>query len=65
MNHWSRSGIAFTEAHEDAEIRWGNRPGAMIDEGVQRLIDRLYTETRHFPTAAEIKEHLYGPTTAP
>jgi hypothetical protein len=65
MTHWSRSGIAFTEGHDDAEILWGDPPAAMIEEGIQRLIARLYGELRRYPSVAEIDEHTYGPTTAP
>lgn len=65
MTHWSRSGILFTEAHDNAEIMWGNPPAEKIDEGVQRLIARLYTALRRYPDVAEIDEHIYGPTTAP
>ena len=65
MTHWSHSGIAFTEGHDDAEILWGYPPADKIDEGVQRLIARLYGELRLYPTVAEVDEHIYGPTTAP
>ena len=65
MTHWSHSGIAFTEGHDDAEILWGYPPAEKIDEGVQRLIARLYAELRRYPEVAEIDEHIYGPTTAP
>ncbi len=65
MIHWGHSGIAFTEAHDDAEIIWGDPPAEKIDEGVQRLIARLYAELRRYPEVAEIDEHIYGPTTAP
>ncbi len=65
MTHWSHSGIAFTEGHDDAEILWGDPPADKIDEGIQRLIARLYAELRRYPTVAEIDEHTYGPTPAP
>ena len=65
MTHWSHSGIAFTEGHDYAEILWGYPPAEKIDEGIQRLIARLYAELRRYPEVAEIDEHIYGPTTAP
>ena len=65
MTHWSHSGIAFTEGHDATEILWGYPPADKIDEGVQRLIARLYAELRRYPEVAEIDEHIYGPTTAP
>ncbi len=65
MTHWSHGGIAFTEGHDDAEILWGYPPADKIDEGIQRLIARLYAELRRYPEVAEIDEHIYGPTTAP
>ena len=37
----------------------------MIEEGIQRLIARLYTELRRHPTVAEIDERTYCPTAAP
>lgn len=43
----------------------GEPPAAMIEEGIQRLIARLYAELRCHPTAAEIDEHVYGPSPAP
>jgi hypothetical protein len=67
MTHWSRSGPSFAEGHtaEGTELLWGDPPAAMIEEGIQRLIARLYGELRRYPTVAEIDEHTYGPTTAP
>ncbi|MDR3657767.1 MAG: hypothetical protein P4L48_19545 [Mycobacterium sp.] len=65
MTHWSHSGIAFTEGHDDTEILWGYPPADKIDEGILRLIARLYAELRRYPTVAEIDEQTYGPTTAP
>ena len=65
MTHWSHSGIAFTEGHDDAEILWGYPPADKIDEGIQRLIARLYAELRRYPIVAEIDAQIYGPTTAP
>ena len=37
----------------------------MIEAGAQRLIARLDTEWRRYPTVAEIHEHIYGHTPAP
>jgi hypothetical protein len=67
MNNWSQSGTNFAEGHaaNGAELLWGDPPAAMIEEGIQRLIARLYTELRRHPTVAEIDEQTYGPTAAP
>jgi hypothetical protein len=67
MTHWSRSGISFAEGHtaNGTELLWGDHPAAMIEEGVQRLIARLYAELRRYPTVAEIDEQIYGATAAP
>ncbi|MGO9381168.1 MAG: hypothetical protein ACLP4W_03515 [Mycobacterium sp.] len=65
MTHWSQSGIAFTEGHDGTEILWGYPPADKIDEGIQRLIARLYAELRRYPTVAEIDEQTYGPNAAP
>jgi hypothetical protein len=67
MNNWSQSGTNFAEGHaaDGAELVWGDPPAAMIEEGIQRLIARLYTELRRHPTVAEIDEQTYGPTAAP
>jgi len=37
----------------------------MIEAGVQRLIARLDTAWDHYPTVAEIDDHIYGRTPAP
>jgi hypothetical protein len=67
MTQWSHSGANFAEAHTEngAKLLWGDPPAAMIEEGIQRLIARLYTELRRHPTVAEIDEQTYGPTAAP
>ena len=67
MTHWSHGGTNFIEGHNviGAELLWGEPPAAMIEEGIQRLIARLYTELRRHPTVAEIDEQTYGPTAAP
>jgi hypothetical protein len=64
MTHWSHGGTNFIEGHNviGAELLWGEPPAAMIEEGIQRLIARLYTELRRHPTVAEIDEQIYGPT---
>jgi len=61
MTHWSDSGIPLTEDHDDAEIIWGDPPAAAIEEGLQRLIARLYAELRHHPTVADIDEQTSAP----
>jgi hypothetical protein len=67
MTHWSHGGTNFIEGHNviGAELQWGEPPTAMIEEGIQCLIARLYTELRRHPTVAEIDEQTYGPTAAP
>ena len=37
MTHWSHSGIAFTEGHDDPEILWGYPPADKIDEGTETM----------------------------
>jgi hypothetical protein len=37
----------------------------MIEEGIQRLIARLYDELHRHPTVSEIDAHIYGSTAAP
>ncbi|OBA64697.1 hypothetical protein A5647_24805 [Mycobacterium sp. 1100029.7] len=66
MTHWSLGGIKLAESYTDStELLWGEPPAAMIEEGVQRLIARMYTQLRRHPTAAEIDEQIYGPAAAP
>ena len=67
MTHWSHGGTNFIEGHNviGAELLWGEPPAAMIEEGIQRLIARLYTELRRHPTVAEIDERVYCPRPAP
>jgi hypothetical protein len=67
MNNWSQSGTNFAEGHaaNGAELLWGDPPAAMIEEGMQRLIARLYRELRRYPTVAEIDERIYCPMPAP
>jgi hypothetical protein len=67
MTHWSLGGTNFIEGRNviGAELLWGEPPAAMIEEGIQRLIARLYTELRRHPTVAEIDEQTYGPTAGP
>jgi hypothetical protein len=67
MTHWSLGGTNFIEGHNviGAELLWGEPPAAMIEEGMQRLIARLYRELHHHPTVADIEEHLFGPVMAP
>ena len=65
MTNGSFSGSALTEGHDDAEMIWGGPPAAIIEEGIQRLIARLYGELRRYPTLAEVDEHIYGQTPAP
>jgi len=67
MTHCSHSDTNFTEGHTatGTELLWGYPPAAMIEEGIQRLIARLYAELRRHPTVAEIDEQIYGPNPAP
>jgi hypothetical protein len=67
MNRWSDRVVSPTEDHtaSGAELLWGDPPSAMIEEGIQRLIARLYAELHRHPTVAEIDEHVYGPIPAP
>jgi hypothetical protein len=67
MTHWSRNATNFAEGlvANGAEMLWGEPPAAMIEEGMQRLIARLYAELRRHPTVAQIDEQVYGPTAAP
>jgi hypothetical protein len=58
--------LSFAGAPEDGEpVLWGHPAATMIEAGVQRLIARLDTEWRRYPTVAEIDEHIYGRTPAP
>jgi hypothetical protein len=54
----------MTRSSNGAELLWGDRPAAMIEEGIQRLIARLYAELHRHPTVAEIDEQTYGHTPA-
>jgi hypothetical protein len=67
MTHLSQSGTNFAEGHgaNGTELLWGEPAAAMIEEGIQRLIGRLYSELRRHPTVAEIEKQVYGPTAAP
>lgn len=67
MTHWNGSGTNFPKGHtaNSTELLWGIPPTAMIEEGIQRLIARLYVELRRHPTLAEIDEQTYGPSPAP
>jgi hypothetical protein len=67
MTDWSSSFMNLAESltAKKTELLWGYPPAAMIEEGLQRLIARLYTELRRHPTVAEIDEDTYGPTPAP
>jgi len=55
----------MTHLSHGTELLWGDPPAAMIEEGIQHLIARLYSELRRRPTVAEIDEQVYGPTAAP
>ena len=67
MTDYSHSGTDVAEDHtaNDIELLWGGPPAVMIEEGIQRLIGRLYGDLRRYPTVAEIDEHIYGQTPAP
>jgi hypothetical protein len=67
MTNWSRSVISVAEHdHDDSTVvLWGYPAATMIEAGVQRLIARLDTAWRRYPTVAEIDEHIYGRTPAP
>lgn len=67
MTHWSLGDTKCVEgqAHNCAELFWGEPPAAMIDASIQQLIARLYAELRRHPTVAEIDEEIYGPAPAP
>jgi hypothetical protein len=67
MNRWSDRVINPADGHtaSSAEMLWGRPPAAMIDEGVQRLIARLYAELHRHPEGVEIDEQIHGPTPAP
>ncbi len=67
MTHRSRSVANLAEGHlaNGTELLWGDPPAAMLGEGIQRLIARVYDELCHHPTVAEIDERIYGPTPAP
>jgi hypothetical protein len=54
----------MTHLSNGTELLWGDRPAAMIEENLQRLIARLYGELHRHPTVAEIEEHIYGATMA-
>ncbi len=61
----SGTGVAADHTGNDTELLWGGPPSVMIEEGVQRLIGRLYGELHRYPAVAEIDEHIYGKTPAP
>ena len=67
MMHWSGSGISVAQRdHDDSTaMLWGYPAATMIEAGIQRLIARLDTALRRYPTVAEIDEHIYGRTPAP
>jgi hypothetical protein len=67
MTHLRQSGTNFAEGHSanGTKLLWGEPPAAMIEEGIQRLIGRLYSELRRHPTVAEIDEQVYGLTAPP
>jgi hypothetical protein len=52
MTDWGQSGMSFVEQHSanGNGLLWGDPPAAMIEEGIQRLIARLYGELRRHPT---------------
>lgn len=47
------------------EVLWGTPPAAMIEEGLKRLIGRMYSELHRHPTVAEIDEQTYSSAPAP
>lgn len=57
--------VAGRRPAHNSGLVWGKPPAAAIDQGIQRLIARLYNELRRHPTAGEIEENIYGPTLAP
>lgn len=67
MTHGSLSRGDSTESPSTSgtELLWGDPPAAMVEEGLQRLIARLYGELRRHPTVPEIDEYTYGPVPAP
>lgn len=54
----------ITHLSNGTDPLWGDPPAAMIEEGVQRLIARLYAELHRHPTVGEIDEQTYGHTPA-
>jgi len=48
----------MTHLSHGTELLWGDPPAAMIEEGIQHLIARLYSERRRRPTVAEIDEQV-------
>jgi len=67
MTHWSGSGISVAERDHDnsTAMLWGYPAATMIEAGIQRLIARLDTALRRYPTLAEIDEYIYGGAPAP
>ena len=66
MNETRRS-VSFAERGRDdgTAMLWGYPAAVMIEAGIQLLIARLHTESGHYPSSAEIREHIYGRTAAP
>lgn len=69
MTSWGRNRRGVSSAAGDTanrtEVLWGTPPAAMIEEGLQCLIGRLYSELHRHPTVAEIDEQAYSSTPAP
>ena len=61
MNETRRS-VSFAERGRDdgTAMLWGYPAAVMIEAGIQLLIARLHTESGHYPSSAEIREHIYG-----
>jgi hypothetical protein len=68
MTSWSRSRRGNSLAEGDTanctEVLWGSPLAAMIEDGLQRLIERLYSELHRHPTVAEIDDETYSTTPA-
>jgi hypothetical protein len=66
MTSWGQNRRGVSSADGDrTEVLWGTSPEAMIEEGLLRLIGRLYSELHRHPTVAEIDEQTYGSVAAP
>ena len=60
MGYWRTTQAGESLQLDETGLIWGDQPADMIDDGMERLIARLYLEKHRLPTVGELDALKFG-----